>query len=73
MTCTRHEGMEIYRVFDKYYRGRKVDDGDRKVLDSLYEASYIDYEFRGGVMYARASRKGWQFKKAYFCRSLLEF
>lgn len=72
MAFTMKEGMEIYRVFDKYYRGRRVEDGDRKALDSLYEASYIDYEFRDGVI-ARASRKGRQFKKAYFCRSLLEF
>ncbi len=61
--CTREEGVEMRRVFSKYYRGRAVDPGDRKPLERLYEASLIDLVYEGDVLYAKASPTGRMYKK----------
>ena len=63
---TKDEGDEMLRVFDRYYRRRKVDEGDRRMLDYLYEASFIDYSCSGDVLYAEASAIGRQYKPRPF-------
>ena len=64
--CTKDEGEEMLRVFDKYYRRKKVDGDDRKMLDYLYEASFIDYSYSGDILYAEASAIGRQYKPRPF-------
>ena len=66
--CTKDEGEEMFRVFDKYYHKRKVDPQDEKSLDRLYEASFIDYSYKGDVLYAEASHVGRQYKPRLFSR-----
>ena len=68
--CTKDEGEEMLRVFDKYYRRKKVDGDDRKMLDYLYEASFIDYSYSGDVLYAEASAIGRQYKPRPFSGKL---
>ena len=55
-------GEELYCVFDKYYRGRRVDKSDRKTLDYIYQASYIDYSYSDGALFAEASDIGRMFR-----------
>lgn len=64
--CTKDEGDEMLRVFTKYYRKRKVEEGDEAALNSLYGASFIDYSYSGDTLYAEASAIGRQYKPRLF-------
>lgn len=64
--CTKSEGDEMFRVFNKYYRRKKVEDGDESTLDRLYDASFIDYSYSDDVLYAEASAIGRQYKPRLF-------
>ena len=56
LMCTEAEGRQLDRTLLKYYRGRKVDEENRPVLDKLARAAYVEYYFDGDSRYARASR-----------------
>ncbi len=66
----RDEGDEMLRVFSKYYRRRKVDSEDMPMLNYLYDASFIDYSYKGDVLYAEASPIGKQYKPRLFKKPL---
>jgi len=53
--CTEAEGRELGIVFSKYYDKKEVNDQDRRILDDLYVAGYIDYIYADKKLYAKAS------------------
>mgnify|MGYP001777106223 CR=1 FL=1 len=66
--CTKAEGDEMLRVFDKYYHKKKVDKEDEESLDRLYDASFIDYSYSNDVLYAEASAIGKKYKPRLFSK-----
>lgn len=56
--CTEAEGKLMERTMLKYYRGRKIEDEDREMLEKLGRAAYIEYYLHKGSVYARASETG---------------
>lgn len=41
---------------------RRVDKSDRKTLDYIYQASYMDYSYSDGALFAEASDIGRMFR-----------
>ena len=64
--CTDPEGKAMLRVFSKFYDGdyvgTDISPEERKVLERLYESSYIDIRMIGNREYAVASPLRRQFK-----------
>lgn len=55
---TATEGAVLGETMLKYYKGRKVDEVDRKVLDNLCRASYIRYYTKNGCLFAGPTDTG---------------
>ncbi|MDO5862062.1 MAG: hypothetical protein Q4Q58_04645 [Thermoplasmata archaeon] len=55
---TELEGREMVAILKKYYRGRAIDNADRKILDRLCRASFIEYYRDDGCWKARMSPEG---------------
>jgi hypothetical protein len=65
--CTDAEGREINRIFLKYRNGKvAIDLNDKKILDDLVVAGYIDYVYKGKNVYAEASDIGRDIGRAWF-------